>query len=101
MGAIGNMQAYLQFKAARGIGDAAQNTSGGGAATGVGLGAGIGLGAGMAGMITGAVQGGGGGGAGGSTNMGGPLPSQGCGGGFPGAAAGRAAAVVAWPKCCS
>ena len=32
MGAIGNMQAYLQFKAARGIGDAALNQSGGGAA---------------------------------------------------------------------
>ena len=99
MGAIGNMQAYLQFKAARGIGDAAQNQSGGAAATGVGLGAGIGLGAGMAGMITSAMQGGGGGGGGsGTTNVGGPLPSQGGGGGFPGAAGG-AAAMVACPNC--
>lgn len=104
MGAIGNMQAYLQFKAARGIGDAAQNQSGGGAATGVGLGAGIGLGAGMAGMITQAIQGGGGGAGGGGTNMSGPLASQ--RGGGPGgmgtggaAAAAGGAATVACPNC--
>lgn len=53
MGAIGNMDAYLKYKAARAVGDAAQ--SGGGTAEGLGLGAGIGLGAGMAGMITGAM----------------------------------------------
>ena len=98
MGAIGNMQAYLQFKAARGIGDAALNTSGGGAATGVGLGAGIGLGAGMAGMITQAMQGGGGG-AGGGMNMGGPLPSQRGGGGGGAGGAAMAAATVACPNC--
>jgi membrane protease subunit (stomatin/prohibitin family) len=105
MGAIGNMQAYLQFKAARGIGDAALNQSGGGAATGVGLGAGIGLGASMAGMIGQALQGGAGAGGGAATNMGGPLPSQG-GGGTGGAggvvvAAGTAAgaAMVACPNC--
>lgn len=56
MGAIGDMDAYLKFKAARGIGDAANNPAGGGAGAGVGLGAGIGLGAGMAGMITNAFQ---------------------------------------------
>jgi membrane protease subunit (stomatin/prohibitin family) len=60
MGAIGNMQAYLQFKAARALGDAAQATGeGGGSLTGagVGLGAGMGLGATMAGAITQAMQG--------------------------------------------
>jgi membrane protease subunit (stomatin/prohibitin family) len=61
MGAIGNMQAYLQFKAARALGDAAQASGGdgGGSLTGagVGLGAGIGLGATMAGAITQAMQG--------------------------------------------
>jgi excisionase family DNA binding protein len=50
MGAIGNMDAYMKFKTARAIGDAAQQ-SGGGTAEGLGLGAGIGMGAGMAGMI--------------------------------------------------
>ncbi len=52
MGAIGDMQAYLQFKAARALGDAAQASGGGGAASeGLGLGAGIGMGAGLGGMI--------------------------------------------------
>jgi len=55
MGAIGDMQRYLQFKAARAMGTAAAAGEGA-AATGVGLGAGIGLGAGMAGMITQAMQ---------------------------------------------
>ena len=56
MGAIGNMDAYMKFKAARAMGDAAANPSGSGASEGVGLGAGIGLGAGMAGMISQAMQ---------------------------------------------
>lgn len=55
MGAIGNMDAYMKFKAARAIGDAAVNPSGG-AATGVGLGAGIGLGAQMAGIMNQSMQ---------------------------------------------
>ena len=59
MGAIGNMQAYLQLKAARAMGDAA--TAGGEAgsltAAGVGLGAGVGVGAAMAGAITEAMKG--------------------------------------------
>jgi excisionase family DNA binding protein len=59
MGAIGDMQAYLQFQAARGMRDAAQAGSGGGegglAGAGVGLGAGVGMGAAMAQMITGAT----------------------------------------------
>ncbi|MBM4431180.1 MAG: SPFH domain-containing protein [Chloroflexi bacterium] len=60
MGAIGNMQAYLQFKAARAMGDAA--TAGGEAGSltgaGVGLGAGVGIGAAMAGAISEALRGG-------------------------------------------
>lgn len=58
MGAIGDMAAYMQFKTARALGDAAQQPAGaGGTGEGLGLGAGIGLGAGMAGMITNAMQG--------------------------------------------
>jgi len=68
MGAIGNMQQYMAFKAARGIEAAASNPGGeaGGAAS-LGLGAGFGMM--MPGMIAGAMQGqqgqpqGGGGGA--------------------------------------
>src|SRR5512142_2192707 len=56
MGAIGNMDAYMKFKAARALGDAANNPAGGAAGTGVGLGAGIGLGAQMAGMMGQAFQ---------------------------------------------
>ncbi len=56
MGAIGNMDAYMKFKAAQAIGDAAQNPGGGGASEGLGLGAGIGMGAGMAGMIANAMS---------------------------------------------
>ncbi|HEX9118526.1 MAG TPA: SPFH domain-containing protein [Anaerolineae bacterium] len=58
MGAIGDMNRYMQFKAARAIGDAAQNPSGAG--QGLGLGAGFGMGAGMgaglAGMFGQAMQ---------------------------------------------
>ncbi len=61
MGAIGDMQKYLQYKAARAMGDAAAagggGEAGGAAGTGVGLGAGFGLGAGMAGMISQAIAG--------------------------------------------
>jgi membrane protease subunit (stomatin/prohibitin family) len=59
MGAIGNMQAYLQFKAARALGDAALNPGGGEsmAGLGVGLGAGIGLGGAMASVIGQSIQG--------------------------------------------
>ncbi|MBS3784455.1 MAG: SPFH domain-containing protein [Anaerolineae bacterium] len=55
MGAIGDMQAYLQFQAARGMRDAAQQ-SGGTAGAGVGLGAGVGMGAAMAQMLTQSMQ---------------------------------------------
>lgn len=59
MGAIGDMDKYLKFKAARAMGDAALNESGAGAGAmqmGVGLGAGAGLGAGLAGMMSQAMQ---------------------------------------------
>lgn len=52
MGAIGDMNKYLQFQAARGIRDAAQNPSGGIAGAGVGLGAGLGMGQMMAGAFS-------------------------------------------------
>ena len=55
MGAIGNLDAYMKFKTARAVGDAAQNS--GGTGEGVGLGAGIGMGVGMAGMIANAMAG--------------------------------------------
>ena len=55
MGAIGDMDSYMKFKAARALGDAAVNPSGA-AGAGVGLGAGIGLGAGLAGMVGQAFQ---------------------------------------------
>ena len=57
MGAIGNMDAYMKYQAAKAMGDAARNESGSGAAAGVGLGAGMGMGAGMAGMIANAMSG--------------------------------------------
>ena len=62
MGAIGNMQAYLQFKAARAIGDVATNPGSGNSIAGLGvnLGAGLGLGATMASAIGGAFGGAGG-----------------------------------------
>ena len=55
MGAIGDMQAYMQFQAARGIRDAAQQP-GGTAGAGVGLGAGVGMGAAMAQMMSQSMQ---------------------------------------------
>jgi excisionase family DNA binding protein len=58
MGAIGNMQAYLQFQAARAMRDAAraEGTAGGATSVGMGLGAGIGLGAAMAQAISQALS---------------------------------------------
>ena len=55
MGAIGDMDSYMKYKAARAMGDAANNPAGA-AGTGVGFGAGVGLGAGMAGVIGQAFQ---------------------------------------------
>ena len=55
MGAIGNMQAYMQFKAAQAMTKAA-GAPGGVAGAGVGLGAGVGMGAAMAQMMAQAMQ---------------------------------------------
>jgi excisionase family DNA binding protein len=53
MGAIGDMQKYMQFQMARGVRDAAQAEGGGGlASAGVGLGAGVGMGSAMAQMMS-------------------------------------------------
>ncbi|MDQ6780176.1 MAG: SPFH domain-containing protein [Candidatus Eremiobacteraeota bacterium] len=55
MGVVGNMGQYMQFKAARSLEDAAQNTGGAaGAAAGLGMGAGLGFA--MPGMINQAMQ---------------------------------------------
>jgi len=60
MGAIGDMQAYLQFKTARAVEEAATATGEGGAGTfaqmGAGMGAGVGMGAMMAGVMSQAMQ---------------------------------------------
>ena len=55
MGAIGNMDSYMKFKAAQAIGDAARN-EGGAAGAAAGLGAGAGLGAVFGQMIGQAAQ---------------------------------------------
>jgi membrane protease subunit (stomatin/prohibitin family) len=84
MGAIGDMQRYMAFKAARGIEAAANNPGEAGNAAGLGLGAGIGMM--MPGMIAGAMNAQ-------RPGAGGPAgPSGGPGGG-------GAAAAVACPKC--
>jgi membrane protease subunit (stomatin/prohibitin family) len=57
MGAIGDMQAYLQYKAARALTESAASGGGeGGMETGVGLGAGMGLGAIMAQVLGQSMQ---------------------------------------------
>lgn len=57
MAAVGDQNAYLKFKAAQALGDAAKNPSGDGtASTGVGLGAGVGLGMSMAQMMKDAMS---------------------------------------------
>lgn len=58
MGAIGDMNTYMQFKAAQAVQDAAQagGEGGGAAGSGMGLGLGAGFGAMMPGMIANAMQ---------------------------------------------
>ncbi len=55
MGAIGDMNRYLQWKAARALEKAAEQGGEGAAGTGVGMGAGMGMGLGMAQMLLGAM----------------------------------------------
>lgn len=58
MGAIGNMDSYIKFKAAQAMQGASQGEGGGGAASeGLGMGAGLGMGMGMAGMFANAMSG--------------------------------------------
>jgi membrane protease subunit (stomatin/prohibitin family) len=61
MAAVGDMNAYMKFKTARAIGDAAQQGGDGSGLTGAGVGAGLGAGIGMMlpGMMREAMQGGG------------------------------------------
>jgi membrane protease subunit (stomatin/prohibitin family) len=94
MGAVGNLDAYLKFKAARAMGDAAQGgggEAGGAAAAGMGLGVGAGLGMMLPGMMREAMQGGGGS-AGGATPAGGSGGGAAAGGGAGGSAGGAGAA---------
>jgi membrane protease subunit (stomatin/prohibitin family) len=60
MGALGDMNRYMQFQAAQAMRDAAQNPGGAGegAAAGLGLGAGMGMGAAMANMVNQSLRGG-------------------------------------------
>jgi len=55
MGAIGDMNAYMKFKTARAIGDAASQPGGGAGGT-VGAGLGIGMGAGLGAMLPGMMR---------------------------------------------
>lgn len=56
MAAVGNMGAYMQFKAAKAMEEAASNPSGNGAAAGMGLGVGAGMGMMMPGMLAQSMQ---------------------------------------------
>ncbi|MDH3743619.1 MAG: SPFH domain-containing protein [Acidobacteriota bacterium] len=57
MAAVGDMNAYLKFKAAKAMGDAAQQEGGGGeAGSGVGAGMGLGMGAGLGMMLPGMMK---------------------------------------------
>ncbi|MBV8172211.1 MAG: SPFH domain-containing protein [Candidatus Eremiobacteraeota bacterium] len=80
MGVVGNMNQYMQYKAARSLEEAAQNTGGAaGAAAGIGMGAGLGFA--VPGMINAAMQ-----------------QSQG-NAAQQAAAAGTATAMIACPNC--
>lgn len=87
MGAIGNMDSYLKFKAARALGDAAQNPGGGAASTGVGVGAGFGMGGIMAGALGDAFR---------NPNSG--NVNQGAGGGSGGGGGGGGGGAAASPQ---
>ncbi len=99
MGAVGNVDTYLKFKAARAMGDAARASGEGGGAVASGMGVGVGAGLGMMlpGMMRDAMQGGGGATPGGAAPGGGAAASGGAPAGAPeggGAAAGGAAAAA-------
>ncbi|MBV8222509.1 MAG: SPFH domain-containing protein [Candidatus Eremiobacteraeota bacterium] len=82
MGVVGNLNQYMQFKAARSLEDAAQNPGGAaGAAAGIGMGAGLGFA--VPGMISAAMA---------------QQQAQ-AGAASGGAAAGAAVAMIACPNC--
>jgi membrane protease subunit (stomatin/prohibitin family) len=88
MAAVGNLDAYMKFKTARALGDAAQaGGEGGGVGAGLGVGVGAGMGMGMAGMLRDAMTG-----AGAAGGGGGAAPSAAAGAAAGGAATGAAAA---------
>jgi membrane protease subunit (stomatin/prohibitin family) len=85
MGALGNLDAYMKFKAARALGDAAQQQggdAGGLVGAGLGVGVGAGLGSMLPGMMQQAIQG----------QSSGAAPAAPQGGGAPAAGAAGAAA---------
>jgi membrane protease subunit (stomatin/prohibitin family) len=85
MGAVGDMNTYMQFKAAQAIQDAAQGGAGGeggAAGAGMGLGLGAGFGAMMPGMIAQSVQQASQGGGGAAAAAASPAAAPGAGGGF-------------------
>ena len=102
MAAVGDMNAYLKFKAARAMGDAAQQ-SGGETSGGVGAGLGVGMGAGM-GMMLPQMMKEAMADSGGSQAASGEAPAKGepqvAGEGAAAAAAGTAAAAAAFCHSC-
>jgi membrane protease subunit (stomatin/prohibitin family) len=94
MEAVGDMNAYLKFKAAQAMGDAAKQT-GGEAGGGVGAGLGVGMGAGMGMMLPQMMKEAMSPGAGGGGPQGGQIPPPTSPAAPDGAAAGAGAAVVA------
>ncbi|HEY3120514.1 MAG TPA: SPFH domain-containing protein [Vicinamibacteria bacterium] len=106
MGAIGDMQRYMAFKAARGIEEAAKNPGEAGNAAGLGLGAGFGMM--MPGMIAGAMgsqaAAGGQGAAGGAAPATAAVPCAKCKASVPAGAkfcpsCGASLSPAACPKC--
>jgi len=97
MGAIGNVDTYLKFKAARAMGDAAQGGAGGsgGGGSSVAEGMGVGLGAGLGMMLPGMMKEAMGGGGGGQPQGGGAPAGGAPAGGSTPAAAGAGAAATA------
>lgn len=85
MAAVGNMGAYMQFKAAKSMEEAAKNPSGGAAAAGMGLGVGAGMGMMVPGMLAQSM-----------TQAGAAAAGAGA---AAGAATGAGAAQVACPGC--
>ncbi len=98
MAAVGDMNAYMKFKAARAMGDAAQQ-SGGETGSGMGAGLGVGMGAGMGMMLPqmmkDAMQGGGGGGGAGGASP--ATPAAAAGATAAGATAGGSESAGAEP----